>query len=235
MLPRIVGIYAWLLFAAAVALLVTGARGPKLRPEGTDAVRMPALAMEFVEDDDGLRRIIGRPDVDPVAAALRDQLLKQIRFDYVFIVLYSLLFLGIAAVLAQRGTTWALWVAGAAVLTAAGAAGFDVVENLRMTRVLESGSIAGVDVASAGFLKWLCSFLTLALLSFTFFGHGGWGTAAGAACLLVAAVGMAGLAVVRSGIHTTLPIEVAFGLMMFVLMPLVAFTLTFARGAFGRG
>lgn len=233
---RIVGIFAWVLFAIALALLVVTVRAPKLRPEGTDRVGMPALAMEFADTDAALYRIIGRPgNADPVAVALRAQLLQGIRYDYGFIVLYTLLFVGIALVGAQRGGGWAPWVACATILTALAAAGFDVMENVRMTRVLETVSLAGQDVASAGFLKWLFSFLTLALLSFAFLGRGGWATAAGVTCLVIAALGMAGLALIRSGVHRTWPVEVAFLLMMFVLLPIVAYTLTFARAAFESG
>jgi hypothetical protein len=235
MLTRSVGIFAWALFALALVLLVVTLRTPKSRPAGTDEVRMPAFAMEFVDSDAGLQRIIGNPGADPVAAAFRDRLMNNLKLDYGFIAVYWLLFVGIAGVLAQRGGAWALWVAGAAVMGATAAAGFDVMENLRMTRVLETMHVAGNDVASAGFLKWLFSFLTLALLSFAFFGRGGWGMAAGVACLVTAAVGMAGLAAIRAGVHKTWPVEVAFALMMFVLLPLVASALTLGRAAFAAG
>lgn len=236
MLARGVGIFAWILFGIGLALLVVTLRSPKLRPQGTDKVGMAALAMEFADSDAALHRIIGKPGTaDPVAIQLREQLLQGIRFDYGFIVLYTALFIGLALVLAQRGGGWAPWVAGAAILTALAAAGFDVMENARMTRVLQAVSLAGQDVASAGFLKWLFSFITLALLSFAFFGHGGWATAAGVTCLVIATLGITGLAMIRSGVHRIWPVEVAFLLMMFVLLPLVACTLTFARNAYTNG
>ena len=69
-----------------------------------------------------------------------------------------------------------------------------------MMEVLREGRLGDRDVASAGFLKWLLSFVALALLSFTFFGRGGWTSrAAGVVCLVIAAVGIAGLAAIRSG------------------------------------
>lgn len=235
---RVVGIFAWALFLIGLALLVVTLRSPKLQPRDTDRVGMAALAMEFADSEAALHRIIGKPgNADPVAVALRARLLQGIKYDYGFIVLYTALFMGIALTLPRRDGGWAPWVAGAAVLTALAAAGFDVMENVRMTRVLETVSLAGQDVASAGFLKWLFSFITLALLSFAFFGRGGWATAAGVTCLVIAALGITGLALIRSGVHRTWPVEVAFLLMMFVLLPLVAYTLTFARAAFevGRG
>lgn len=232
---RIVGIFAWALFLIGLGLVVVTIRSPKLRPQDTDKVGMPALAMEFADSDAALYRIIGKPgNADPVAVQLRERLMQGIKYDYVFIVLYTLLFVGIALTLAQRGGGWGTWVAGAAILTALAAAGFDVMENLRMTRVLQEVSLVA-DVASAGFLKWLFSFITLALLSFAFFGRGGWATAAGVACLGIAALGFVGLALIRSGVHRTWPVEVAFLLMMFVLLPLVACTLTLGRAAFEAG
>jgi hypothetical protein len=234
MLPRAVGIFAGMLFLIAIGLLVVTLRSPQQRPTCADKkVSMPALAMEFAQTDSALHCIIGKRG-DPVGEQFRAHLVKGIRFDYGFIVLYTLLFVGIAAVLWRRDEGWATWVAGAAIVTALAAAGFDVVENSRMMVVLREVSLAGQDVASAGFLKWLFSFLTLALLSFAFLGRGGWAPA-GVACLAIAALGFAGLVMIRAGVHKTWPVEVAFLLMMFVLLPLVSYALTFARGAFGRG
>lgn len=235
MSARGVGMFAWILFGIGVVMLGLMLAAPRLRPRNTDRVRMPALAVEFVDSDAALHRIIGAPgNSDPVAVALRKRLAGSIKGDYAFIVLYTLLFVGIAAVLWRHGGDgWAPVVAGAAVVTALAAAGFDVVENRRMTVVLEEVSLVR-DVATPGFLKWLFSFMTLALLSFTFFGRGGWGTAAGVACLAVAALGWVGLAMIRAGMRETLPIELAFALMLFVLLPLVGLALR-AKGAFPPG
>lgn len=234
MLPRAVGIYAGILFLIAIGLLaVTRFTSQPPPPECPGRkVSMPALALEFAETQADLECIIGKRG-NQQHQDFRDHLARNIRFDYGFIVLYTLLFVGIAAVLWRRGEGWAPWVAAAAIVTALAAAGFDVEENRRMLVVLNEVSLVR-DVASVGFLKWLFSFLTLALLSFTFFGRGGWAPA-GVACLAVAALGFAGLVMIRAGVQKTGPVEVAFGLMMFVLLPLVSYALAFAKGAFGRG
>jgi hypothetical protein len=236
MLTRTVGYLACVFFVVSLALLVytLATRKNRPRPDGTDDVMMPALAMEFVDTNEKLYRIIGRPGAaDAETTRLRANLKGGLKFDYGFIVGYWLLFVGIAAVLARGGGGWAAWVALAAALFATCAAASDVAENLRMARVIDSVSMSGGDVASAGFLKWLFSFLTLALLSFTFFGRGEWFWVIGAVCLLIAGVGLAGLALIRSGVEELRPVVAAFLLMLFVLLPLVAYAFAVRAEVFG--
>lgn len=233
MLVRSTGYFAWLLVAFAVGLIVYSSRHPRPKPAGLDNVRMPALALEFADSDEALYRIIGpRESTDPQVAALRAWYRTNIRADYAFIVFYWILFVLIAGVLAQRGSGWPVWAAGAAVLAVTGAAVFDVVENLRMSRVIETVQLAGNDVATAGFAKWLLSFIAIALLSLAFFGRAGWVWVVGAVCLLIAGLGLAGLVWIRIGGREIWPVGAAFTLMMLVLLPLVACAFTFSRDAF---
>lgn len=235
MLVRIIGIGAWTAILLAVALFAFAPRNPRPQPAGVDPGKMPMLALEFADSDDALHRIIGGPEsTDPEVAALRRWFRANIRYDYGFIVFYWTLFVLIAGVLAQRGGSWR-WAAGAAVLAATGAAVFDVVENVRMTRVLETLQLAGNDVAGPGFMKWMLSFAALALLSLTFFGRGGWVWAVGAVCLLVAALGLGGLAWLLAGGRQLWPVSVAFLSMLGLVLPLVAFAFTVGRSQFERG
>jgi len=219
---RTIGIFAWVFFGVGLVLIASGVFTPRPRPKGTDDVKMVALAMEFVDTDEALYRIIGRPgDEDEEAVKLRRNQKTNLLLDYGFIACYWALFLCIASVLARRGEGWAAWVALAAALFATGAAAFDVVENVRMARVIDAVSVKAGDVASAGFLKWLCSFVTLALLSFTFFGRGRWFWVVGAVCLLIAGVGLVGLALIRSGVHELRFVAAAFLMTLLLLLPLV--------------
>jgi hypothetical protein len=193
---------------------------------------MPALAMEFVESDEELTSIIGKQD-DPQSEEWRDGLKSGLKFDYGFIVIYWLLFVGIAAVLAQRGERQSMWIAVAAGACATAAAACDVVENLHMARVIDARSMVA-NVSTPGNLKWLFSFVTVALLSFTFFGRGSWVWIAGAVCLLIAGVGLAGLAAIKLGARQLWPVEVAFATMLLVLLPLVACAFTWKPEAFTR-
>jgi hypothetical protein len=233
MLTRYTGYFACVLVLFTVVLMVLSSRNPRPRPAGVADVRMPALALEFADSDEALYRIIGpRGSTDPEVAALRSWYRTNIRVDYVFIVFYWILFVLLAGVLAQRGSGWPVWAAGAVVLAVTGAALFDLVENVRMTRVLETVQLAGNDVATAGFMKWLLSFVALALLSLTFFGRGGWVWVVGAVCLLIAGLGLGGLVWLRAGGGKIWPIGAAFTLMMLVLLPLVALAFTRGRDAF---
>ena len=234
-LTRGVGLLAFVMFAMVLFGFIWILLHPKPRPklEGFHIVPMPALAMEFVETDAELHKVIGAPgDADQQRwDQIRDDLKAGLKIDYGFIALYWLLFVGIAAVLARGGGSWAVWVAAVVCLCATGAAISDVVENMRMGRVLAEIKLVA-DVATPGFLKWLFSFSAVALLSFTFFGRDGWVWVAGAACMLIAGFGFLGLALIRQGVRQLWPVETAFVLILVLLLPLAACAFTFRAGAF---
>jgi hypothetical protein len=232
MLTRSVGIFAALLFLFALFLLIQSKVRPKPKPASVTTT-MPALAMEFVKSDEDLPALIGKTGEAGVKE-WRDGLLSNLKFDYVFIIIYWLLFIGIAAVLMQDGERRDFWIALVAILFATAAALCDVAENLQMTKVINSASVVGADVATPGFLKWLSSFMTVALLSFTFFGRGSWVWVAGGACLLIAGLGFVGLVSIKNGSRQLWPVGAAFVLMIFVLLPLVAFAFTLKTELFVR-
>jgi hypothetical protein len=231
MLTRTVGIFAWLLFAFALFVTVKTILRPPPKPKGVDAP-MPALAMEFVDSDKKLPTIIGTTG-DEGTDDWRAGLLSDLKFDYVFIVIYWLLYVGIAVVLAQSGGQRGVWIAAAAVLCATVAAVCDVIENLRMAKVINEARVVA-DVATPGFFKWLFIFITLALLSATFFGRGSWVWVAGVACLLIAGLGLAGLVSIKLGSQSLLPVMAAFVTILLVLLPLVAAAFTLRTELFTR-
>ncbi|HYH87309.1 MAG TPA: hypothetical protein VEX60_17790 [Pyrinomonadaceae bacterium] len=224
-LTRAVGVLAGIMFVLGVAILARMILFPKQKPEGVEA-GMPALAMEFVESKEELPKILGGPGDE----TWRDAMKRDLKFDYGLIVLYWLLFVGIAAVLARGGGRWAVWVAAAAAICATAAAASDVVENVRMERVIGAMDLVA-DIKTPGFLKWLSSFVAVALLSFTFFGRGGLIWVVGALCLLIAGLGFVGLALVKSGVRQLWPVELAFVLML-LMSGLVACAFIFRPGAF---
>jgi hypothetical protein len=231
MLTRTVGYFAWLLFALALLVTVKTILRPKPKPEGVNA-QMPALAMEFVKSDEELPTIIGRTG-DSGTDEWRAGLLSDLKFDYVFIVIYWLLYVGIAAVLAQSGGRRGVWLAVAATLCATAAAACDVVENLHMAKVINAARMVE-NVATPGFFKWLFIFITVALLSTTFFGRGSWVWVAGVVCLLIAGLGLAGLVSIKLGSRNLSLVGAAFVTMLLVLLPLVAYAFTVKTELFTR-
>lgn len=227
MLVRLTGYVAAALFAFGIFVALSLGKNPGPR------LKMPMLTMEFLDSEAALHRVIGTPqDRSPDVLALREWLQANIRFDYVFIVLYWLLFVLIAGVLAQREGRWMPWLGAAAALAITGAVIFDVMENVRMTRVIDTVQLAGNDVASAGYLKWLLSFVSIALLSFAFLGRGGWVPWIGVVCVAIAVVGVAGLVALRIGRPGIPIINLAFFMMMLGLLPMVIVAFNFFRGRF---
>lgn len=220
---------------AAIALLVFGVVavvGTGRKPAHIQGLTMPVLAMEFVETDAELHAIIGPPGTrEAKFLDGRRWLTTGIRFDYGFIALYWLLFVLMAGVLARRDGPW-MWLGAAAALAITGAAVFDAVENVRMTRVIESARLAGIDVAFAGFAKWLLSFVAIGLLSFVFLAQRGWIPLIGVLCVAIAGVGLAGLVALRMGPGGLPLIHRAFQGMTMALLPLTALAFTLFRRSF---
>ncbi|HEX6040459.1 hypothetical protein [Longimicrobium sp.] len=233
MLIRSTGIVAGILLVFAVCMIGYTIRNPQPVPRDMKPVRMPVLAMEFVRSEADLHRIIGEPrDTDPEVRRLREWLKTNIRIDYGFIALYWLLFVLIAGVLAQREGRWMPWLGAAAGLAITGAAIADVMENVRMTRVIDTVQLAGNDVASAGFAKWVLSFVAIGLLAFAFVGRHGWIPWIGGVCVLIAVVGLAGLVALRMGPGGLPIVQLAFFLMLVPLLPMVFIAFNFSPGAF---
>jgi MFS family permease len=244
MLTRTVGLFALSMFALLVLGIIAGALTQKEpTPQLTDKAKvlfpMPALVLEFARRGSDLKEIVTNVDEKDV----REKLQAALVFDCFFIVMYLLLFVGIALVLGQRGGVW-VWVAVAAAVCAIGAATADGAENLAMARAVEQRSAAAIaagqsgqasaailaspsaDIATPGFFKWAFIFASLALLSFTFVGRD-WGlsTALFALSALIAALGAAGLLVLKAQPEEFRPVQLAFTLMMLLVL-LVGVALT---------
>ena len=171
-LIRSIGVLACIMLLIVIWAIIKQARTPK--PEGAGSVpknlRMPALAMGFVDDEKEVTDFLGaRPVSD--TGSMRAQLRTSLYGDYLFIAMYWLLFAGLCVLLITRGPKWAMWVGVAAAVCATGAAIFDVIENLRMAALLEATEINSAlvrDVASANLGKWLFFAFATLLLSLLF-------------------------------------------------------------------
>jgi hypothetical protein len=241
MLTQIVGIYAFLFLLLVVIISILG--GSKATPvvKGKFLGKpMPALALEFARKGSGLGDVV----TNAGEGGVRAKLLNDLVLDSLFIPLYLLLYVGIAAVLARRGGAWAL-AAALAAACAVGAAASDGAENLAMARLIEGhgaaaprpGAPEGPDIAGPGFRKWALIFVTLALLSLTFWDRRGPNPGPTLAwvifglCLLVAALGLVGLAVLRDRPEEFRPVQLAFVLQL-LLTVLVGVAFTFYHKLF---
>jgi hypothetical protein len=166
-LVYVLGALAALMVLAGSPVLVSTLRSAPIEPHG---LRMPALAMEFMTAE-RVDAFLGPLGANGGPSLMRQNLRKGVTFDYGFIAVYWLLFAGMSLLLAQRGPRWALWAGVAAAVCATGTALFDVVENLRITAVLDAeratpDMVAAVAAACHG--KWLLFSLTTLLLALLF-------------------------------------------------------------------
>ena len=220
-LVRAIGVLACLMslaggltLASAVTKMLTGQNGYKFKGKARGLEAMPALAMEFIEDESEVQEFLDSAD------GKRAELRRGLAFDNVFIVAYWLLFAGLSALLARRdfslgGWKLAVWLAVFAALCATGAAVSDVVENARTTTVLDAAKVTEPlvrGVAAASFWKWLLIGLATLVLSTVFLWGGDrevllWG---GGLFLLYALVGLLTLAGILGGV----PRLVIFGFLL---------------------
>lgn len=171
-LVRAVGALSCLLIGLVVLSSIAQLFTPEDERNATGELRglkLPALAMEFVEDVDEVESFLGPRDSEG-DSAMRRKLRRALAWDNVFIASYWLLFAGLCALLSQRAWPgFALWLAVFAALCATGAAISDTVENARTLTLLDAAAVTGPllkSVASASFEKWLLIALaTLALSS----------------------------------------------------------------------
>ena len=250
MLTRIVGVFAFLFFALVLAGLFLDSRTPEehrpaLREEYRLLFPMPVLALEFAGEGRGLGDVLANAD----KAEARQKLLDGLDGDSLLIPMYLLLYAGIALVLAQRGRALALAAALAAVC-AVSAAAYDGRENLAMARLVDrhappsaqgapaptarSNGLDAPDVRTPGVLKWTFLLVTVALLSPTFWGRGSklsWAVFALSA--LAAALGLAGLLVLRADPFELRLVQLAF-VMSAVVVPFIGYLFTFRPGLFGE-
>jgi hypothetical protein len=235
-LVRAVGVLCCMM-AVLGALVFASAVEQKLTAQGESAFRfsgkarwlesMPALAMEFVEDEGEVGTYLGARDATG-DSEMRGKLRAALAADNVFIAFYWLLFIGLCALLAQRKWKFALWLAVFAAVCATGAAISDTVENAHTATLLDAPTITKAlvrNVATASSEKWLLIALATLALAPTF----RWKADArgrrvgGALLLLYLAVG----ALILVGVLGALPLLVAVGFVLnFLGVAAVAFFFT---------
>lgn len=197
------------------------------------------LAIELVRTNSDVQEIVGELG-DPNREVMRGKVQK----DFFFIPSYALLFAALGWLLRRSNYRFAIWVGAAIVACAAGAAVFDVIENLRIFRVLDARLADTTptmldSLRSASLVKWALVFLAMALLSpiaflrrelFTLpIGQprlaAVFGVIIALAYLLAAIIGLIGLK--QNPLIEKASILMSLALLLTVLLLLIAF---FARG-----
>jgi hypothetical protein len=136
------------------------------------------IAMEFVRSRDEIKAVVGELG-DPIHQQDRDTMRCKLRLDFLFIATYGLLFIAVGILLTQRPPSWAFWLGIIAAGCGTAAAVSDVVENIRTLHVLDlplarTGDEMAQAIRQAAMVKWTLSFLTIGMLSATFFLQGRW-------------------------------------------------------------
>ena len=218
-LSRLVSTLAWLTLLYVLMMFVW-TRFLDERPQAKVDGFKPVLAIEFAESDTDVAKIVDGPEV-------RRRLRDVLGLDYGFIVLHFLLLLSLCLVLWRSGSQAMRGVAAVAATGTLALAASNIVQNLRLARVIDEARLIA-DVDMPGYLKWFLTFAVIGLLSFVFFRSGGWVKALGALCLLIFVAGVAGLAGIcfKFGPRSLRLIELAF-VLIGILLILVAVVFTF--------
>jgi hypothetical protein len=215
-LERLAGALA--VFCLALAALMAG------KPFFTNASRPPrGIADSGVAIQ--VARSIGEVDLILGDAPSPDREVMRFkqRIDFVFIAAYTGLFFTLAWLLMRTGG-WGWFAGPAAMICAAGTAGFDVMENLAILRMLDvplyrtpPPMIAAIRSASTA--KWDLAGLTLALLSAYFLRSPRWSVRAiGVLFLISSALDFYGLRDNRFLVWQALPALAALaGIAVFLL------------------
>lgn len=197
------------------------------------------LAMELVRTNRDVQEIVGELG-DPNREVMRGKVQK----DFLFIPSYALLFAALGWLLGRSHYRFAIWIGAAIAACAAGAAAFDVLENLRIFHVLDARLTDTTQtmldtLRSASLVKWAFVFIAMALLSpigflrrelFTLPIGSPWlaavfGVIIALAYLLAAVIGLIGLK--QNPLIEKASIFMSLALLLTVLSLLIAF---FARG-----
>ena len=165
-----VGIIAGLTIVISIAMAITA---PKYNQNEKPAVppgvfKNPILSLEFVASADDVNAIIAQTQGAP------NSIRNAMYFDFVFIAFYLALYLCLSAMLKRHNCPWAEYLAWLAAVCAVASAGFDVVENIRILKLVTDGPINPADthIRDVTLLKWTFGFVTLALLALNFRGLG---------------------------------------------------------------
>jgi hypothetical protein len=123
------------------------------------------IAIELVRTREEVLGIVGEPG-DPNREVMRGKVWK----DFFFIPSYAVLFAALGWLLGRSNYRFAIWVGAAIVACSAGAAVFDVIENLRILHVLDARLADTTQtmldrLRSASLVKWAFVFIAMALLA----------------------------------------------------------------------
>lgn len=193
-LGRAIGIFSLLVLVVAVWMAV-GARAFSClqQPCLPHGFRGHVAALEFartVPDAAAIVGDLGNPN--------REVMRRVLNRDFIFIAFYLGLYLLLATTLARTAGTFSPILTVIAVAGAFCTAGFDVLENVLVLRVLSTplANLDGATVAGildASVIKWTFSFITIALLSMAFQRRSGLHKALRVLLLLTALTGLIGL------------------------------------------
>jgi hypothetical protein len=193
-------VFALLAICAGISMGIIADFGKRELPNG---LHSPVLAMQLIEADSEMVRIILGPAGDP--GDDRGEMIEQIMIDWVFICFYTGLFISSAILLYRKGSRiFGVLVASLGMLAAI----FDVTENLTILNLVDPDNpaiphaiIAAIEPAPRfwALKKWTAVFLLLLPAMRIYFNPGipsvrrwmGWIAAAFA--LLAAILGLCGI------------------------------------------
>jgi hypothetical protein len=118
------------------------------------------LKTEFVKSLEDFKKLIGNR-----AEGVKNALLVD---TIGFIPVYFLLFALMTWFLAQQQNSWSKYLAAAAAVFAIATIFFDLSENLKVLAALGENSPETLNIAGAAIGKWICFFVTVAILSGAF-------------------------------------------------------------------
>lgn len=223
---RWTGVLAFVVIGISVWLGIGFPVEPKKLPKG---FRSPILALELATSPADVRGIVG--DVgDPRRVTMR----ASLKADFFFIGAYWVLFVAMAVLLARRDFSWAKWLAVAAGCCATAAAGFDILENFYIFRLLDTTlakMTQGIldSMSRATLIKWTLVFGTTALLAPMFLWRQDWIVWIGYLYVLTFVIGLIGLLVYRPAIEWATSYPMGLGLIT------LAFLFTFWPRKFLQG
>lgn len=188
-LVRTIRVLGILVIAIALVMTITA---PQFFPNATppSAFKKPVLALEMVGSATDGKAILEQ------TAGGKPAIAYALYLDFGFIAGYASLYLLISLLLARRNCPWAKYLAWVAAISGLASAGFDVMENLGILKLINATVITeqmASDIRDASLIKWMLSFVTMALLAVTFYALTRRAAWIGYAFIITAIIGLAAL------------------------------------------
>ena len=164
-LIKTIGAVTIIVIAIALTLGITAPHYPK-RENRPSAFREPVMALELVGSAAEGKAILDQTSGGAVPIT------RTMYLDFGFIAGYALLYVLISILLARRNCPWAKYLAWVTAICGLASAGFDVVENLGILKLIHAAQITDEmanNTRDASLLKWTLGFVTIALLALTFY------------------------------------------------------------------